>query len=171
MNCIFRNNYSLQGDGLALINSTANIFNNIFIDNQSIAFGGAVLSFNSHTKIINNTFYNNHSLNHGGGLVLYNSKNDSVQNNIFFMNSGKMGDPRISTEYSDSSNYYLDYNLLSISSPFPGFISEVDLRLALGSICIDNGNPAEEYYDYNGSRNDQGAYGGPDGNWYYEVVD
>lgn len=170
-NCIFRNNFSIQGGGLSLINSSVNIHNNIFINNQATAFGGAILSYNSETKIINNTFYKNFSHNHGGGLVLYNSKNDSIQNNIFYENTGNSGDSRISIVSSDSSNYYIDYNLLSVNSPDPGFRSETDLRLSEGSFCIDKGNPLKKYNDTDGSRNDQGAYGGPWGDWYYYIIE
>lgn len=165
--CIFRNNYSIQGGGLSLINSTANIYNNIFLNNKAVAFGGAILSYNSDTKIINNTFFRNYSFNHGGGLVLYNSKKDTVQNNIFYQNAGISGDPRISSFKSDSSNYYLAYNFLSVSLPDPRFNSEIDLdfRLSINSPCIDMGNPTEKYNDIDDSRNDQGAYGGPNGDW------
>jgi len=139
----------------------------IFRDNQAEAFGGAIISYNSESVIVNNTFYKNYSHNHGGGLVIYESKNDSIQNNIFFQNSGILGDPRISIVSSDSSNYYLAYNFLSIDSPDPKFISENDLRLSEYSVCIDNGNPQDVFSDFNGTRNDQGAYGGPFGDWYF----
>jgi len=38
-----------------------------------------------------------------------------------------------------------------------------NFHLAAGSPCIDTGNPAAEYNDPDGSRNDMGAYGGPYG--------
>jgi hypothetical protein len=38
-----------------------------------------------------------------------------------------------------------------------------DWTLADGSPCIDTGNPGAEYNDTDGSANDMGAYGGPNG--------
>ena len=37
-----------------------------------------------------------------------------------------------------------------------------DFRLKTGSPCIDAGNPDPMYHDPDGSRNDMGAYGGPE---------
>ncbi len=47
----------------------------------------------------------------------------------------------------------------------PLFISEDDLHLFELSPCINSGNPSPEFNDPDGSRNDQGAYGGPGGDW------
>jgi len=47
----------------------------------------------------------------------------------------------------------------------PLFYTDFDLRLYYLSPCKDAGNPDTVYNDYNGTRNDQGAYGGPLGNW------
>jgi hypothetical protein len=47
----------------------------------------------------------------------------------------------------------------------PLFISENDLHLKPNSPCINNGNPTNIFNDYDNTRNDQGAYGGPKGNW------
>ena len=40
-----------------------------------------------------------------------------------------------------------------------------DFHLQEGSPCNDAGNPAPEYNNADGSRNDMGAYGGPKGGW------
>jgi len=40
-----------------------------------------------------------------------------------------------------------------------------DYHLQVGSPCIDAGNPNSQYNDPDGTRNDMGAYGGPNGNW------
>lgn len=41
-----------------------------------------------------------------------------------------------------------------------------DFLLYQGSPCINAGNPGIQYNDVNGTRNDMGAYGGPEGNSY-----
>ena len=43
--------------------------------------------------------------------------------------------------------------------------SDDDLHLDAGSACIDAGSPASAFNDADGSQNDMGAYGGPDGSW------
>jgi hypothetical protein len=45
----------------------------------------------------------------------------------------------------------------------PLFVGNGDFHLMAGSPSIDAGNPDPEYNDGDGSRNDQGAYGGPGG--------
>ncbi len=75
------------------------------------------------------------------------------------------GDPRIAIISGDSSNIYEQYNFLALGTMDPLFISEVDFHLQQISPCIDSGNPLPEFNDQDGSRNDQGAYGGPNGDW------
>jgi hypothetical protein len=56
---------------------------------------------------------------------------------------------------------------LSLAPSSPKFNSNTDLRLLDHSVCKDSGNPLPIFNDLDGSRNDQGAYGGPFGGWYY----
>jgi hypothetical protein len=43
--------------------------------------------------------------------------------------------------------------------------SNDDFHLAPISTLINAGNPAAAYYDADGTRNDMGAYGGPQSDW------
>lgn len=54
----------------------------------------------------------------------------------------------------------------NISGP-PQFISPEDMnyRLEGSSVCINSGHPGISYKDFDGTRNDMGAYGGMFGNW------
>ena len=66
-------------------------------------------------------------------------------------------------------NYYGDYceadsTDISLDPMFVNALSD-DFHLSSGSPCTDAGNPDPAYNDPNGSRNDMGAYGGPNGNW------
>ncbi|NIS37812.1 DUF1565 domain-containing protein [Candidatus Saccharibacteria bacterium] len=164
-NCIFIDNYAVQGGGLALRNADARITNNIFKDNKAVGFGGAVFSSQSSTQFINNTIYDNYCINHGGGLVIQDPVLENIQNNIFFQNSASTGDPRISIVTGDSSNVNNQYNFLWFGNMNPRFISTTNLHLRPDSPCIDAGNPEPVFNDVDGSRNDKGAYGGPLGNW------
>jgi hypothetical protein len=166
-NCYFQNNYVQNGGGLAISNSNVTLINNVFYNNTADNFGGAVVTQNSSNQIINNTFYKNTCFNYGGGMVIDQPVNEEIQNNIFFDNLSyyNQGDPRIAIISGDTSNISEQYNFLAFETMDPLFISEDDLHLFELSPCINSGNPSSEFNDQDGSRNDQGAYGGPGGDW------
>lgn len=164
-NCVFQNNYTQFGGALAIESANVLITNSVFYKNESVVYGGAILSDRSSNKIINNTFYKNYCLNYGGGIVLIDPVSEEIQNNILFDNRSYLGDPRIEIVSGDSANVIEQFNFLAFDEMNPFFVSSADFHLSEDSPCIDNGNPAPEYYDFNGSRNDQGAYGGPNGDW------
>jgi len=164
-NCVFRINSCIYGGGLFILNSGAVIKNNIFRDNDAEVYGGAMFLQNSVAVIINNTIYRNTCFNYGGGVVLRDPLTTEIQNNIFFNNLSFTGDNRISIVTGDSSNVTEQYNYLAFGSMNPLFISNDDLHLSSDSPCQNKGNPAAEYNDVNGTRNDQGAFGGPLGDW------
>ena len=164
-NCYFFNNYTQYGGALALSGTDSEIINNVFYYNESVVYGGAILSQNSSNKIVNNTFYKNYCLNYGGGLVLADPVNEEIQNNIFFDNFSYLGDPRIAIVSGDSTNVFEQYNFLAFGAMDPLFNSNRDFHLSEDSPCRNAGNPEPEFNDFDGTRNDQGAYGGPAGDW------
>ena len=163
-NSIFINNKSMNGGALILDHSRSVIMNNLFSNNYAAVYGGAIISSSSSNSIVNNTFYKNNSFNYGGGLLLVSPILDSVQNNIFYANTNTTGNPSIALLQTDSAHYMTAYNFLQ-GNIDPLFVSTVDLHLSATSPCINAGNPLIQYNDFNGSRCDQGAYGGPNGNW------
>jgi hypothetical protein len=164
-NCVFKINSTIYGGGLSVINSSASIKNNIFINNDAEVYGGAIFLLNSNAVIINNTIYSNFCFNFGGGIVLYDNESTEIQNNIIFDNGSLGGDPRIAIASGDTVNIIEQFNFLAFGNMDPLFISEDNLHLLPQSPCINNGNPKPEYNDVNGTRNDQGAFGGPGGAW------
>ena len=164
-NCVFKTNSCIYGGGLFILSCDAVIKNNIFRDNDAEVYGGAMFLQNSVAVITNNTIFNNSCFNFGGGVVLQNPFSTDIQNNIFFSNFSFTGDNRISIITGDSSNVNQQYNYLAFGSMDPLFISNDNLHLSSDSPCINEGNPAPEYYDVDGTRNDQGAFGGPLGDW------
>lgn len=164
-NCVFKSNSVQYGGGLAIYNSYVRATNNIFRDNDAEIFGGGLIAENSSTELINNTIYRNSCFNFGGGIVFSNPVSADVQNNIFYKNFSFSGDTRIALLSGDSTAISEHYNFLAFGTMNPLFLSNENLHLASGSPCIDAGNPAPEYNDVNGTRNDQGAYGGPLGDW------
>jgi len=164
-NCIFRQNNCYYGGGLSLLGDISTITNNILRENKTVVFGGGILAVESSARIINNTFFSNLSENVGGGLVVVDPVTMDVQNNIFFENVGNTGDPGIWLISADSSGFNQQYNFLPMGSENPQFISNDNLHLRDYSPCVNAGNHDPAYNDADGSRNDQGAYGGPLGNW------
>ena len=164
-NCIIRYNQVDFGGGLAVINADLVLHNNLIHDNRAVVFGGGLFGFESTTELINNTFVDNFSENSGGGIYYLTSVLADIQNNIFFRNSAFSGGNHW-VAFGDSGMVTLQYNFLDISaSDDPLFISETDYHLQILSPARNRGNPGPAYNDPDGTRNDQGAYGGPLGDW------
>jgi parallel beta-helix repeat protein len=164
-NCVFRTNYSTYGGGFSAFNSDVTLMNNIFRNNNAEVYGGAMLLQNSTSVIINNTIYRNTCYNYGGGIVLTDPLSTEIQNNIFYDNYSSTGDRRLAIVSGDLSNVIEQYNFLAFGEMNPLFTSDDNLQLSPESPCIDEGNPDPQYNDVNGTRNDQGAFGGPGGDW------
>ena len=164
-NCVIRTNYGRYGGGLSAINSNVSLMNNIFRNNDAEVYGGAIYLQNSTSVIVNNTFFRNSCYNYGGGIVIANPLTTEIQNNIFYDNFSFTGDRRLSIISGDSSNVMEQYNFLAFAEMNPLFVSSDNLHLSEQSPCINEGNPNPQYNDNNGTRNDQGAFGGPGGDW------
>ncbi len=106
------------------------------------------------------------------GLYLVNPGNIYIANNILVSSVTAYGirarlspNPGVVVEYNDT--YGTSY--LNVSggtgalSANPLFVSGSDFHLQSGSLCVNAGNPAAAYNDANGTRNDMGRYGGPNG--------
>lgn len=177
-----------QDEAISINESNATIMNNWLICSpigiSGISIGGA-----SKVKIANNIIED--SGNEGIGINITNSSNITVFNNTInthgkglteegstaiVMNNIITGNNGYGVHISNSStmsyndvwgnanNYYncspSDYDI----SENPLFVDESrsDYHLTPESPCIDAGNPDPQYNDLDGSRNDMGAYGGPD---------
>lgn len=162
---IIYKNSAVDGGGVGVYNGKLYLINNIFRENIADYFGGAIFSETSEIKIINNTFFNNYAYNGVGGVLIYDPLNTEVQNNIFYKNSSRSGQPHFYYQSTDSTNYTEQYNYFATGSMDPIFLDDFYLDLFYTSPCKDAGNPDPIFNDFNGTRNDQGAYGGPDGKW------
>ena len=120
----------------------------------------------SNSNIVNSTIVFN-------GTGMYCNESDPVlMNTIFYFNTedqiaGSSGST-ITIDYSDIQNgeTYGSWatGTGNIDSD-PLFINSFDYHLQAESPCIDAGNPDAQYNYTDGSRNDIGAYGGPNGDW------
>jgi len=162
---IFDNNEAIHGGAVGVYNSKLVFKNNIVISNIAEVWGGAIMSELSDIIVINNTFFQNYSGNNCGGILVYDPVKTDLQNNIFYKNSSRLGEINFQYLSADSTNLIEQYNYLAFGSMDPKFISETDFKLGVTSPCINSGNPDFSYSDADGSVNDQGAYGGPLGNW------
>jgi len=139
------------------------ISNNI-IDGPNDDAMGIFLVNSSQVTISNNTI-----MAKGKGLWEENSTS-AIFNNII---TGARGfgiqySPTSDEEYNDiwnnANNYYYCSPGANDISADPLFLDSInsDYHLKAESPCIDSGHPDAKYNDPDGSRNDMGAYGGPD---------
>lgn len=159
-------NSATHGGAVGIFNGELLMTNNLIRDNDADFFGGALISEASDIRLINNTFYNNYSYNGVGGVLIYSPLTTELQNNIFYKNTSRTGQPHYHYQSEDSTNYIEQYNYFAFDQMDPIFFDEFYLNLYYTSPCKDAGNPDQSFNDFNGTRNDQGAYGGPEGNWY-----
>lgn len=169
-NAELKNNYisenkSKIGGAIGLRSSTITIHNNIFTKNSAQFQGGTIHSVNSGLTVINCVFYKNTSSLEGAGIFADNPLRTEIQNNIFFKNNSQTGKHNFYFASSDSTNLIEQYNFYGDEDNDPMFLFEDDFRLYYMSPCKDAGNPDPIFNDIDGSRNDQGAYGGPYGGW------
>lgn len=164
------------GDGLVLIgepsveDETSQLHNNVIRD---CGVNGIVCETFISAQIINNVIDGVGYV----GIQCYNNSSPLILNNIITA----CGRPGIAARTSSFPT--VDYNdvfrnnvngesVLNYQGVTPGandisvdplFVAESLYELGNGSPCIDTGHPADEYKDSDGSPNDMGAYGGPEG--------
>ena len=160
---------SQDGYGIVCASSTPLIANNLILSNLDIAMeiqGPAA----SGAQVINNTIVGNRRY----AVYCQLSANPTIKNNIIAWNetgiSGWNGAIPVSSYNDVWLNSAHNYDGSAVAgmgdlSADPRFNSASPQRfaLAIGSPCIDAGDPAAAYNDPDGSRNDMGAYGGPGG--------
>jgi predicted outer membrane repeat protein len=162
-NCIFSlNASSLNGGALYCINKASPLLRNcVLAGNQAEKDGSAIYLFRSKPAIENSIIWNHpgipFSLNQSSLVIEYSDVEGGFdgQGNInadpFFVSPGSWTGIPGKSEYQQG-----DYNPKTVSAGFD-----------YNSLCVDAGNPAEEYNDAalppgrGGERCDIGAYGGP----------
>jgi len=140
MNTVIWKNTALSGAGVSCDESLSSIVNCTITENRAASYGGGILFDGGATKIINDIIWKN---------------TDDLYSESF----GPASRPD-HTNISDGDFLRVNSNL----SADPMFVKpeEGDFRLLPESPCIDAGHPAAIYTDLDGSRNDMGAYGGPE---------
>ncbi len=156
--------------GLLTMHSSPLITNNLIYRNKEVGIYVAWADSDG-TRIVNNTIVDNPY----DGIWCYGGAPPVIKNNIIVSNGYGIAAshgaiPDIS--YNDVWNNGDNYNSQSggVANPGTGdisedplFVNQNDFYLGSTSPCIDAGDPSPVYNDADGSRNDMGAYGGPDG--------
>jgi M6 family metalloprotease-like protein len=166
------NNINTNGTGgIECISSSPLISNNIIVNNDG-GFAGAIsLKTGSEPTIVNNTIANNDAEN--GAIFIFNSTPEII--NSIILNEGELFNTIngsvlvsyscLSEAFTGTGNIEADPLFIDPStgngSVFPGL--GANWMLQTESLCINAGNPVPYYNDFDGTRNDMGAFGGPDG--------
>jgi predicted GH43/DUF377 family glycosyl hydrolase len=158
-----------RGGGVC-INSCNPILKNNLIAFNIATNGGGIFSGKydkTFPEIINNTIVNNIAAEKGGGFY-YHDSYPEIMNSIFWGNLASTGNQIY--QYSGSSNIsWSDVEGALVAgegnmNSDPLFIFEDSLfHLSEASPCINAGNPDPAYNDNDGTRNDIGWCGGPEG--------
>jgi hypothetical protein len=170
-NLIMRN-YGKYGGGIVLNYTGAYIHNNVIAKNESASAysaGTGIWCYNDgvYSKVFdNNTIIENTATGGCGGIAI-GATSASMSSNIVWGNTTTSGEQIVTP---NAGSYIDNYNLIGTADPLLGWASDEDLRVIIGSPTIDAGDPVSETNDLDGSRNDQGAFGGPSGDMQEYVV-
>jgi RHS repeat-associated protein len=170
------NNVIVSGNsegGIANLNDSNLVIKNSLISNNYAAdmYGGGIYNSNSSLALENTTIADNFSSWDGGGISSDQNSFIEILNSIIAFN----GDSELDI-YPDSIE--INHSLVTEdifqfggtgNIEFTGTADELfsdydnnEYYLIDGAVAVDAGDPAPEYDDPDGSRNDMGAYGGPD---------
>ena len=167
-NVIIRNNNSSSSSSAIDCNADA-IFRNVIITNNS---GDIAVEISNSNPIFVNSIIDNSIVEARNGAYatfincIINSENLTI--------TGFGGGATFEITYCDIiggqnginvGNYGIINWLEGNINLDPLFIGYENYHLLPSSPCIDAGNPDTQYNDPDGSRNDMGAYGGPNGEW------
>jgi len=185
-NCTFSGNSATWGGGMYNVSNSSPTVTNCIFSGNSAALGGGMLHQVNSPILTNCTFSGNLAGIRGGGMynnassptltncILWGDTAASDGNEIALVNSStidvnycdvKDGNDGI---FNGSSTVNwgvgnIDADPLFVDADGPDDIvgtEDDDVRLLVGSPCIDAGQPGPQYQDADGTRNDMGAYGG-----------
>ena len=168
---IYSNSAAVNGGGIYSRGGNCNLFNSFLSVNESGSSGGALYADSVSGSIINNTIDRNRAVSAGGNVFTGTATGLDFINNIITYGEN------YGVSLSDADNITFRYN--NIYGNYPGNFetanpdlsnisrnpcysdtSAMNYHLAIHSGSIDAGDP-ESGLDPDGSRADQGMFGGP----------
>jgi len=161
--CYISGNYTAVGGGGAGLyfyqSANAGLYNCVIDHNAAYGHAGAVALDDSSPSIFNNTIVANSGYLSDGGIIAAGASAPAVVNCIIWDNGDDLDG--VFAQYSQVQDGDAGKEN---SSADPMFVDEAAgyYMLKPGSPCIDTGHPDASFNDPDGSRNDRGAYGGPD---------
>ena len=164
-NRLEENEAAHSGGGIFCNRDSSRITNNIIWKNKA-KIGGGISCDRCFATVINDTITANMAV-HGGGIFV-DSGSVRIINLILWQNEDDLYFKQLSPSSRPDHSNIGDGDLRGINgniSADPLFTDPEngDFRLQPGSPCINSGNSELIYNDTDGSRNDMGAYGGPEG--------
>jgi serine protease len=190
-NIISQNRATGIGGGIYSYWATPNINRNRLVENEAARSGGGIYSYRDSSRITNNVIWKNKAKIGGGiscdrcGATVI---NDTITANMatygggIFVDRGSVRMINLILWQNEDDFYFKELNKNSRpdhsnigGGDFRGLNGNIsadplfadpendDFRLQPGSPSINSGNPELIYNDHDGSRNDMGAYGGPEG--------
>ncbi|MCB9743305.1 MAG: putative metal-binding motif-containing protein [Alphaproteobacteria bacterium] len=154
------NSASTDGGALHVLTGTALVTNATIDHNGATNGGGALVGSGGSLELLNSLLTNNSS---GNGLTGETGAAVSVQYSGSYLNTPATYSNLSSDPNADASNTEIFIDYMSVVDD--GDVLNDDHHLTSTSPVIDLGHPAAEFNDVDGTRNDMGAYGGPDGEW------
>jgi hypothetical protein len=161
------NSASNSGGAVHCNRGAVHINNNLLWKNKARA-GGGIASDRSGCTIINNTITGNEAV-HGGG-IFFDGGFVRIINVILWQNEDDLYSGRFSPSSRPDHSNIGDGDFRGLNgniSVDPLFVDpdKGSFRLKPDSPCIDAGDLNPIYDDVDGTRNDMGAYGGPQGDF------
>lgn len=170
-NYFYGNQATTQSGGGVFVENTPafQMANNLFVENQAAGYGGGISVVNGGSPhFVNNTLVGNTAGLFGGGIHTL-ASSFTIMNNIIFNNThygifcdGGTPINSYNDVYGNTEGQYYGISAgTGAISANPSFKNATTYVLNAGSPCQNAGNPDKTYNNPDGSRNDMGAYGGP----------
>jgi len=153
------NEATTDGGGLVIADGYTSLENVTFAGETGTAGGALLTSGSAVIAVTNSIVYGSQA---GAGISVGSGGTFTGTYNDFYGNAG--GNYSGVTDPTGTSGN-ISANPVFVAYTVDASLDNDDYHLGTGSPCINAGNSATAFRDADGTRNDMGAYGGPDSDW------